>query len=75
MNKTALHDIQKTLNIIRNQIDVVDADTKWAVLELMLASSASIVALAKKMAKPEKRQLHAQSLFPKPKSSNSLFSK
>jgi hypothetical protein len=31
----------------------VDAETKWAALELMLASSASIVALAKKMAKPE----------------------
>ena len=53
MNKTALQAIQKTLNIIRNQIDVVDAETKWAALELMLASSASIVALAKKMAKPE----------------------
>ena len=53
MNKTALQDIQKALNIIRNQIDVVDTDTKWAALELMLASSASIVALAKKMAKPE----------------------
>ena len=53
MNKTALHDIQKTLNIIRNQIDAVDADTKQAALELMLASSASVVALAKKMTKPD----------------------
>ena len=53
MNKTALHDIQKTLNIIRNQIEAVDADTKWAALELMLASSASVVALAKKMTKPD----------------------
>ena len=53
MNKTALHDIQKTLNIIRNQIEAVDADTKWAALELMLASSASVVALAKKIAKPD----------------------
>jgi hypothetical protein len=52
MNKIALHDIQKTLNIIRNQIEAVDADTKWAALELMLASSASVVALAKKMTKP-----------------------
>ena len=53
MNKTVLQDIQKTLNIIGNQIDAVDARTKWAALELMLASSASVVALAKKMAKPE----------------------
>ena len=43
MNKSALQDIQKTLNIIRNQIDAVDADTKWAALELMLASSVSVV--------------------------------
>ena len=53
MNKTALHEIQKTLNIIRNQIEAVDADTKWAALELMLASSASVVTLAKKMTKPD----------------------
>ena len=51
MNKTARQDIQKTLNIIRNQIDAVDTDTKWAALELMFASSASVLALAKKMAK------------------------
>jgi len=57
MNKTALHDIQKTLNIIRNQIDAVDADTKWAALELMLASSASIVALAMKMTKPDTKTI------------------
>jgi hypothetical protein len=48
MNKTALQDIQRTLNIIRNQIDAVDAETKWAALELMLASSTSVVSLAKK---------------------------
>jgi hypothetical protein len=48
MNKTALHDIQKILNIIRNQIDVVDAETKLAALELVLASSANVVALAKR---------------------------
>ena len=53
MNKTALQDIQKTRNIIRNQIDAVDADTKWVALELMLASSTSVVALAKKMTKPD----------------------
>jgi len=75
MNKTALQDIQKTLNIIRNQIDAVDAETKWAALELILASSASVVALAKKMAKPDTKTVTQQSLFPKQKSSNSLFSK
>ena len=53
MNKTALHDILKALNIIRNQIDAVDSDTKWAALELMLASSVSVVGLAKKMTNPD----------------------
>ena len=67
MNKTALQDIQKTLNIIRNQIDAVDTDTKWAALELMLASSASIVALAKKMTKPETKTVTRTVAVPKTK--------
>ena len=67
MNKTALQDIQKTLNIIRNQIDVVDAETKWAALELMLASSASVVALAKKMTKPDTKTVTRTISTPKTK--------
>jgi hypothetical protein len=67
MNKTALHDIQKTLNIIRNQIEAVDADTKWAALELMLASSASVVALAKKMTKPDTKTVTRTISIPKTK--------
>ena len=67
MNKTALHDIQKTLNIIRNQIEAVDADTKWAALELMLASSASVVALAKKMTKPDTKTITRKTSIPKTK--------
>ena len=65
MNKTALHDIQKALNVIRNQIEVADADTKWAALELMLASSASVVALAKQMAKPDTRTVTPTMSIPK----------
>jgi len=67
MNKTALQDIQKTLNIIRNQIDAVDAETKWTALELMLASSASVVTLAKKMAKPETKTVTRTIAVPKTK--------
>jgi hypothetical protein len=67
MNKTALYDIQKTLNIIRNQIAAVDADTKWAALELMLASSASVVSLAKKMAKPDTKTVTRTISVPKTK--------
>ena len=67
MNKSALHDIQKTLNIICNQIDAMDADTKWAVLELMIASSASVAALAKKMTKPDTKTVNRKIFIPKTK--------
>ena len=67
MNKSALQDIQKTLNIIRNQIDAVDADTKWAALELMLSTSSSVVALAKKMTKPDTKTVTRTISIPKTK--------
>ena len=53
MNKSALQDIQQALNAIRSEIERADIETKWAALELMLGTSSSVVALAKKMAKPE----------------------
>ena len=67
MNKTALQDIQKTLNIIRNQIDAVDADTKWAALELMLGTSARVAELAKKMIKPKTKTVTRTISVPKTK--------
>jgi hypothetical protein len=66
-NGTALQDIHKTLNLIRNQIDAVDAETKLAVFELMLGTSTSLVALAKKMAKPETKTLTRTVSIPKTK--------
>ncbi len=53
--------------MIRNQIDAVDAETKWAALEFMLASSASVVALAKKMAKPDTKTVTRTISIPKTK--------
>ena len=74
MNKKALQDIQRTLNINininLNQIDAVDSETKWAALELMHALSTSVEALAKKMVKPDMKLSLGKSLYPKPKSSN-----
>lgn len=64
MNKTALQDKQKILNLIRIQIDAVDAETKWSALELMLVSSASVVALAKKMAKPKTKTVTRTASIP-----------
>ena len=67
MNKSALQDMQQALNAIRSEIKRVDNETKWAVLELMLSTSSSVVALAKKMAKPEKKTVTRTIAVPKTK--------
>ena len=65
MNKSALQDIQQALNAIRGEIERADDETKWAALELMLGTSGSVVALAKKMAKPETRTVTRNVAVPK----------
>ena len=67
MSKEALKDIQQALNAIRGEIERVDDATKWAALELMLSTSASVVELAKKMAKPETRTVTRTVAVPKTK--------
>ena len=67
MNKSALQDIQQALNAIRSEIERVDDETKWAALELMLSTSSSVVALAKKMAKPEAKTVTRTVAVPKTK--------
>ena len=67
MNKSALKDIQQALNAIRSEIERVDDDTKWAALELMLGTSSSVVALAKKMAKPKTKTVTRTVAVPKTK--------
>ncbi len=67
MNKSALQDIQQALNAIRGEIERVDDETKWAALELMLGTSSSVVALAKKMAKPETKTVTRTIAVPKTK--------
>ena len=67
MNKSALQDIQQALNAIRSEIERVDDETKWAALELMLSTSGSVVALAKKMAKPETKTITRTVTVPKTK--------
>jgi hypothetical protein len=62
MNKSALQDIQQALNAIRSEIESTDDETKWAALELMLSTSNSVVALAKKMAKPETKTRRPRSI-------------
>ena len=67
MNKSTLQDIQQALNAIRSEIERVDDETKWAALELMLSTSSSVVALAKKMAKPETKTVTRTVAVPKTK--------
>lgn len=67
MNKSALQEIQQALNAIRSEIERVDDETKWAALELMLGTSSSMVALAKKMAKPETKTVTRTVAIPKTK--------
>jgi len=67
MNKSALQDIQQALNTIRSEIERVDDEAKWAALELMLGASNSVVALAKKMAKPETKTVTRTVAVPKTK--------
>ena len=67
MNKTALQDIQQSLNAIRGEIEQVDDETKWEALELMLSTSSSVLALAKKMVKPETKTVTRTIAVPKTK--------
>jgi len=67
MNKSAIQDIQQSLNAIRGEIEKVDDETKWEALELMLSTSSSVVALAKKMAKPETKTVTRTVAVPKTK--------
>ena len=67
MNKSALQDIQQALNAIRSEIERVDDETKWAALGLMLDTSSSVVALAKKITKPETKTVTRTVAVPKTK--------
>ena len=64
-NKSALQDKQQALNALRGEIERVDDETKWATLELMLGTSGSVVALAKKMAEPETKTVTRTVAVPK----------
>lgn len=48
------------MNAIRSEIERVDDETKWAALELIIGTNSSVVALAKKMAKPETKTVTQQ---------------
>jgi hypothetical protein len=53
MNNPLLQDIQKSLNVIRGEIQKTDQDTMLGALELMLSTSVSAISLARKLSKPK----------------------
>ena len=67
MNNSALKDIQHSLNIIRAEIEKVDAETKMAALELIMSTSQSVVAMARKLTKPKVRTKIKKVVIPKTK--------
>ena len=67
MNNSALKDIQKALNIIHTEIEKVDAETKMAALELIMSTSQSVVAMARKLTKPKIRTKIKKVVIPKTK--------
>ena len=62
-----LQDLRQALNAIRGEIERVDDETKWAALELMLGTSSNVVALAKKMTKPQTKTVTRTAAVPKMK--------
>jgi hypothetical protein len=67
VSSRTINEIQQALNAIRGEIERVDDETKWAALELMLSTSNSVVALAKKMVKPETKTVTRTIAVPKTK--------
>ncbi len=49
MSRTATKDIQRALNAIRSELDDANQQTRFEVLQLMLAQSQGIVAMARKL--------------------------
>ena len=67
MNNSALKDIQHSLNIIRTEIVKADDETKMAALELIMSTSQSVVAMARKLTKPKVRTKIKKVVIPKTK--------
>ena len=64
MNKTALHDIQKTLNIIHNQIEAVDADTKTVTRKISIPKTKVIKQSVQQTNKPTANDAAGTAIIP-----------
>ena len=60
MSKSDIQNIQRSLNIIRAELAQADAQTRLQALEMMMSTSQSVIAAARKLTNPKKA-------IPKPK--------
>jgi uncharacterized protein YbjQ (UPF0145 family) len=67
MARTQITDIQNALNIIRGELDQADIQARLQALELMLATSQSVVAMARKLAQPKQKAIVKPAPLPIPK--------
>jgi hypothetical protein len=67
MARTQITDIQNALNIIRGELDQADIQARLQALELMLAASQSVVAMARKLAQPKQKSIVKPAPLPIPK--------
>ena len=52
MSKSDIQNIQRSLNIIRAELAQADSQTRLQALEMMMATSQSVIAAARKLTKP-----------------------
>lgn len=67
MSKSDLTDIQRSLNIIRGELDKADWQTRLRALELMMATSQSVIAAARKLTAPKQKTVKKTVVVPKVK--------
>jgi hypothetical protein len=65
MSKKDLNDIQRSLNAIRGELDRADWATRLQALELMMATSQSVIATARKLTEPKQKTVKRTVPVPK----------
>jgi hypothetical protein len=67
MSQNDLTDIQRSLNVIRGIADKAEWQTKLRALELMMATSQSVIAAARKLTAPKEKTVKKTVVVPKVK--------
>ena len=67
MSQNDLTDIQRSLNVIRGVADKAEWQTKLRALELMMTTSQSVIAAARKLTAPKQKTVKKTVVVPKVK--------